>query len=140
MRVLCWVRYRRGDRLVPVGDWVVSFGPDRYLQTVWCCGQGATFYSARRPEQEVRGIELSLPPHTCHFPLPEPSYLLTPSSSHEGFSSFSFWIFLLFYIPLLDVHSLCALHDLTTDRSFFLYAIRLLIIHILYRGLPLCGC
>ena len=37
------VRYPRGHRLVPVGDWVVSLGQDRYVQTVWCCDQGTAF-------------------------------------------------------------------------------------------------
>lgn len=38
-------RCHRGHRLVPVWDWVVSLGQDRYLQTVWRCNQGTAFDS-----------------------------------------------------------------------------------------------
>lgn len=55
------VRSRRGHCLVPVGDWVVSLGPDRYVQTMWCCDQGTAIHPNRWLEEEER--ELILHPH-----------------------------------------------------------------------------
>ena len=48
-------RYCCGYRLVPVGNWVVPLGQDRYLQAVWGCNQGAAFDSTWWLEQEEWG-------------------------------------------------------------------------------------
>lgn len=76
------VRYRRGDCLVPAGDWVVPLGSDRYVQTVRCCDQGTALNSSWWLEQEERALTLS--PLSSHpFPCP---WVFCPSIFHHSVS------------------------------------------------------